>query len=71
MLDVLVPIKPMRRFEHYFECQEPIEPLPFIKDPKMLAFRPQGLGFSGGVPTLEEKRGYNFDEDASYFEAVV
>ena len=71
MLDVLVPIEPMRRFEHYFECQEPIEPLPYIKDPKRLAFRPQGQGFSGGVPNLEEKRGYNFDNDASYFESVV
>ena len=61
----------MRRFEHYFECQEPIEPLPYIKDPKRLTFRPEGRVYTGGVPTLEETRGYNFDVDSAYFEKVV
>jgi glycine/D-amino acid oxidase-like deaminating enzyme len=71
MLDIRVPIEPLRRFEHYFESQEPIEPLPYIKDPDRLAFRPEGQGYSGGVPTLAEPRGYNFDVDHSYFEDVV
>lgn len=61
----------MRRFEHYFECQEPIEPLPYIKDPKRLAFRPEGRVYTGGVPTLEETRGYNFDVDSAYFEKIL
>jgi glycine/D-amino acid oxidase-like deaminating enzyme len=71
MVDVGVPIEPLRRFEHYFESQEPIEPLPYIKDPDRLAFRPEGRGYSGGVPTLAEPRGYNFDVDHRYFEDVV
>src|SRR5205823_5058969 len=71
MVDAVVPIEPLRRFEHYFECQEPIEPLPYIKDPDRLAFRPEGRGYSGGVPTLAESRGFNFDVDARYFESVV
>ena len=71
MLDVSVPIEPLRRFEHYFECKDPIEPLPYIKDPERLAFRPEGQGYSGGVPTLHEPRGYNFDVDYTYFERVV
>jgi FAD-dependent oxidoreductase domain-containing protein 1 len=71
MVDVTVPIEPLRRFEHYFESQEPIEPLPYIKDPDRLAFRPEGRGYSGGVPTLAEPRGYNFDVDLRYFEDVV
>lgn len=71
MLDVHVPIEPLRRFEHYFECQDPIEPLPYIKDTQRLAFRPEGNGYSGGVPTLQEPRGYNFDVDETYFERVV
>jgi len=71
MVDVNVPIEPLRRFEHYFESQEPIEPLPYIKDPDRLAFRPEGRGYSGGVPTLAEPRGYNFDVDLRYFEDVV
>jgi FAD-dependent oxidoreductase domain-containing protein 1 len=71
MLDVNVPIEPLRRFEHYFECQEPIEPLPYIKDTQRLAFRPEGKGYSGGVPSLEEPRGYDFTVDRTYFETVV
>jgi delta-1-pyrroline-5-carboxylate dehydrogenase group 1 len=71
MLGFKVPIEPLRRFEHYFESQEPIEPLPYLKDTQRLAFRPEGGGYSGGVPTLEEPRGYNFDVDRSYFENAV
>lgn len=71
MVDERVPIEPLRRFEHYFESQDPIEPLPYIKDTQRLAFRPEGCGYSGGVPTLAEPRGYNFDTDRTYFEAVV
>jgi FAD-dependent oxidoreductase domain-containing protein 1 len=71
MLDIGVPIEPLRRFEHYFESQEPIEPLPYLKDPQRLAFRPEGKGYSGGVPTLAEPRGYNFAVDRDYFENAV
>jgi FAD-dependent oxidoreductase domain-containing protein 1 len=71
MVDVTVPIAPLRRFEHYFESQDPIEPLPYIKDTRRLAFRPEGAGYSGGVPTLDEPRGYTFDVDPTYFESVV
>lgn len=71
MANVSVPIEPLRRFEHYFECQDAIEPLPYIKDIHRLAFRPEGRGYSGGVPTLEEPRGYNLELDQSYFEDVV
>jgi len=71
MVDVDAPIEPLRRFEHYFESREPIEPLPYIKDPERLAFRPEGRGYSGGLPTLAEPRGFNFDVDTRYFETVV
>ncbi|MEQ8450317.1 MAG: FAD-dependent oxidoreductase [Nitratireductor sp.] len=71
MLDFTVPIEPLRRFEHYFECEDEIEALPYLKDPERLAFRPEGRGYSGGVPTLEEPRGYNFEADHGYFEHVV
>jgi glycine/D-amino acid oxidase-like deaminating enzyme len=71
MLDVQVPIEPLRRFEHFFLSQEPIEPLPYVKDMQRLAFRPEGRGYTGGVPTLDEPRGYNFDVDYTYFANVV
>ncbi len=71
MADVVVPIEPMRRYEHYFECQDPIEPLPYLKDTARLAFRPEGTGYSGGVPSLDEPRGYAFGVDNGYFERAV
>jgi FAD-dependent oxidoreductase domain-containing protein 1 len=71
MVGLRIPIEPLRRFEHYFESQDPIEPLPYIKDPDRLAFRPEGSGYSGGVPSLEAKRGYDFDIDKTYFDTVV
>jgi len=71
MVGQRVPIEPLRRFEHYFESQEPIEPLPYLKDTQRLAFRPEGRGYSGGVPTLDEPRGDNLEVDQQYFENVV
>src|SRR5258708_20324222 len=61
----------MRGKEHYMETGEEIEPLPYIKDVHRLAFRPEGKGYSGGVPTLDEPRGYNFEIDHEYFQQVV
>jgi FAD-dependent oxidoreductase domain-containing protein 1 len=71
MLGFAAPITPLRRFEHYFECEDVIEPLPYLKDPDRLAFRPEGKGYSGGVPTLAEPRGYNMEVDHDYFENAV
>jgi FAD-dependent oxidoreductase domain-containing protein 1 len=71
MAGVTIPIEPLRRFEHFFECQDPIEPLPYVKDTRRLAFRPEGSGYSGGVPTLAEPRGYDFTVDSGYFERAV
>jgi glycine/D-amino acid oxidase-like deaminating enzyme len=71
MVGMDIPITPLRRFEHFFECEEAIEPLPYLKDVNRLAFRPEGRGYTGGVPTLAEPRGYNFEADHSYFGEVV
>jgi FAD-dependent oxidoreductase domain-containing protein 1 len=71
MVGMSVPITPLRRYEHFFECQERIEPLPYLKDVNRLAFRPEGAGYTGGVPTLLEPRGYNFEVDHNYFDEVV
>jgi FAD-dependent oxidoreductase domain-containing protein 1 len=71
MISQKLPITPLRRFEHYFECEDAIEPLPLVKDVNRLAFRPEGKGYTGGVPTLAEQRAYNFETDHDYFENVV
>ncbi len=71
MVGMPLPVMPMRRFEHYFETPATIEPLPYVKDSNRLAFRPEGRGYSGGVPDVGEPRGFNFDVDHGYFERVV
>jgi FAD-dependent oxidoreductase domain-containing protein 1 len=71
MVGMPLPIEPLRRFEHYFETPNRIEPLPYVKDTARLAFRPEGRGYSGGLVNSDEPRGYNFDVDHDYFERVV
>ena len=66
-----LPIAPLRRFEHYFTCGNPMEKLPYVKDVQRLAFRSEGKGFSGGLVDSNEARGFNFDVDHDYFERVV
>lgn len=71
MFGMELPIVPMRRFEHYFTCGNPIEHLPYVKDLSRLAFRSEGNGFSGGLVDGNERRGFNFEVDHDYFENVV
>jgi glycine/D-amino acid oxidase-like deaminating enzyme len=71
MIGMPLPVEPLRRFEHYFESPNRIEPLPYVKDLARLAFRPEGRGYSGGLVKSDEPRGFNFDVDHDYFESVV
>jgi glycine/D-amino acid oxidase-like deaminating enzyme len=71
MVDMPLPVFPLRRFEHYFTAGNPIETLPYVKDLDRLAFRSEGRGFSGGVVDGNAPRGFHFDVDHDYFERVV
>ncbi len=71
MAGMKIPVSPLRRFEHYFTCGNPMERLPYVKDLARMAFRSEGAGFSGGVVDGDEPRGFNFDVDHDYFERVV
>ncbi len=71
MAGMPLPIAPLRRFEHYFTCGNPLERLPYVKDVQRMAFRSEGPGFSGGVVDSSEPRGYNFEVDHDYFERTV
>ena len=48
-----------------------MERIPYVKEPSRLAFRSEGVGFSGGLVDGSEQRGFNFDVDHDYFERVV
>jgi glycine/D-amino acid oxidase-like deaminating enzyme len=71
LVDMPLPVEPMRRFDHYFECAAEIETLPYIKDLDRLAMRPEGRGFTAGLVNYSEPRGFNFEIDHDYFERVV
>ena len=71
MAGMPLPVSPLRRFEHYFTCGNPMERLPYVKDLARMAFRSEGSGFSGGVVDGDEPRGFNFDVDHDWFERVV
>jgi len=71
MAGMPTPISPLRRFEHFFTPQHPMERLPYVKDFQRMAFRSEGRGFSGGVVDGDEPRGFNFEVDHDYFERVV
>jgi FAD-dependent oxidoreductase domain-containing protein 1 len=66
-----VPIRPMSRQTHFFRCKAEIEPLPFIKTESNLAFRPEGEGYTGGMPDWKVGPGFNWDYDPDWFENEV
>ena len=71
LIGMPLPVAPMRRFEHYVEIAQTIEPLPLIKDLDRLVVRPEGRGYAVGLVDGSERRGFNFDVDPGYFERVV
>ena len=71
LIGMPLPVAPMRRFEHYVEIAQTLEPLPLIKDLDRLVARPEGRGYAVGLVDGSEQRGFNFDVDPGYFERVV
>jgi glycine/D-amino acid oxidase-like deaminating enzyme len=66
-----VPIEPMSRQTHFFRCKASIEALPFIKTETNLAFRPEGDGYTGGVPNWAAPIGFDWNFEPDWFERVV
>ncbi len=66
-----LPVNAMRRFEHYVELADELPPMPLIKDPDRLVIRPEGRGYSVGLVTSDEPRGFNFEIDPEWFQEVV
>jgi len=69
--DINIPVEPMSRESYFFLCNEEIEPLPFIKTETDLAFRPEGNGFTGGMPDWGVKGGWNWELSPTRFEDTV
>ena len=69
--DICLPVEPMSRESYFFRCGEELEALPFIKTETDLAFRPEGDGYTGGVPDWSVNAGWNWELSNDYFEHTV
>ena len=69
--DINIPVEPMSRETYFFRCDKEIEPLPFIKTETDLAFRPEGKGYTGGMPDWSVKGGWNWALSPTRFEDTV
>ncbi|MBH68541.1 MAG: FAD-dependent oxidoreductase [Rhodospirillaceae bacterium] len=70
-LNLTLPIEPMSRETHFFRCKDDLEPLPFIKTETDLAFRPEGNGYTGGIPNWNVEAGWNWELSPSCFQNSV
>lgn len=66
-----VPVEPMRRMEHHVDVPVDLGSLPFLKDPRGLAIRPDGAGLSVGLVDFEHPGGFDLTVDREYFERAV
>jgi glycine/D-amino acid oxidase-like deaminating enzyme len=70
-----LPIAPMCRLQHFWECSQDFEDLPLVKDESGMFFRPEGSGFAGGRPSFDIEPGFVEDIEsgffANYFEDTV
>ncbi len=79
MIGMRLPLQPMCRLQHYWHCQDEVEPLPLVKDESGLFFRPEGPGFVGGRPAWDISPGFISEADQNgfgnyphdYFDRVV
>ena len=71
LIGLELPVEPMSRETYFFRAAGEIEDLPFIKTETHLAFRPEGKGFTGGLPAWEVAPGWNFEVSPDGFEDRV
>jgi glycine/D-amino acid oxidase-like deaminating enzyme len=68
---MLMPVEPMRRFEHFVEIDGDLSEMPFVKDTHGLAVRPEGPGLSVGLVDFQHPAGNDLSIDHSYFDRAV
>lgn len=66
-----VPVVPLPRMVYYFEPQEPIDKLPYIRDGLGVGFRREGRGFISGITDFEIAGDFDFNVRHEWFEERV
>lgn len=70
-LGLNLQVEPMRRFDHYAKTAASFDGYPFVKDPRGLAFRPEGAGVTAALVDFSTPGGWDVSIDPSWFESVV
>lgn len=70
-LDIVLPVEPMRRHEHYAIADHSLNHLPFIKDIAGLAIHAHAGGVSVGLVDFNHPGGEDFTIDPHYYATVV
>lgn len=71
MLGFEIPVLPLPRMVFYFETQDPMEPLPYIRDGLGVGFRREGKGFISGITNFDVVGEFCFDVNHDWFEEHV
>lgn len=66
-----IPVLPLPRMVFYFETQEPMDPLPYIRDGLGVGFRREGKGFISGITNFDVVGNFCFDVNHDWFEEHV
>ncbi|MFT4063991.1 NAD(P)/FAD-dependent oxidoreductase [Paraburkholderia sp.] len=71
LVDMPLPVNPMRRFEHVFTADTAHPQMPYVKDLAGLAIRSAGNAYSGGLVKTHVSRGFSQTLDESWFDSAV
>ena len=66
-----VPVQPLPRMVYYFEPQEPIDPMPYMRDGLGVGVRREGRGFISGITDFSIAGSFDFDVRHEWFEERV
>jgi FAD-dependent oxidoreductase domain-containing protein 1 len=71
MVGMMLPVEPMQRHDHFWECRAEMERLPFVKDLNGLGFHNWDRGYAGSVVDFGIPAGENWEVDHDYFQRIV
>lgn len=66
-----IPVVPLPRMVYYFETQEPVEGIPYVRDGLGVGFRQEGRGFISGITNFDVAGDFCFDVNHDWFEERV
>lgn len=70
-LGIALPVEPLPRMVFYFETEDPVPGLPYIRDGFGVGFRPEGRGFISGITDFSLAGDFCFDVRHEWFEERV